>query len=180
VGVLARWLPIAEADGGGVPHPYPWKERVITLGSIRRDKAAALFPFLADAFRQRREAIRRLTHAQPELVFWISPDGKLHDARDSHLRNPPKGHSHIVHDEPEYGGFLRGRIARLDGRQLIVVYCRPDALASDVGRMRQFLVGIASAPVPIDADALVISDNADIYGTPADISDRAEGASRSE
>jgi hypothetical protein len=29
-------------------------------------------------------------------------------------------------------------------------------------------------PVPIDDDALVISDNGDIYGTPADVIRRAE------
>jgi hypothetical protein len=149
-------------------------QNLLTVGSITRDQAARWFPFLAERFRQRRDAIRSLTHGQPEFVFWIYPDGQLHDAHDSHLKNPPKGHAHIVHDEPEYGGFLRGRIVRLAERQLIVVYCREDALAADHKRLRQFAAGVSNVPLPIDDDALVVSDNGDIYGTLADVVNRAE------
>ena len=147
---------------------------MLTVGSIPRDQATIWFPFLAERFRQRRDAIRSLTHGQPEFVFWIYPDGHLHDARDSHLKNPPKGYAHIVHDEPEYYGFLRGRIVRLAEVQLIVVYCREDALASDQKRLQQFVIGMSSIPVPIDDGALVISDNGDIYGTLEDVVSRAE------
>src|SRR5690242_7064323 len=101
--------------------------------------AASWFPFLSPRARGRRTAIRELTHRDPEFVFWISPEGALHDAKRSHRHNVPRGFEHIVDDEPDYGGFLRGRVVRLDDHQLIVVYCR--------------------LPTPIDDDALVISDN---------------------
>jgi DNA repair photolyase len=83
---------------------------VITVGSVSRDRAAESFEFLAPRFRGRRNAIKELTHAQPDFVFWIYPDGRLHDARDAHARNVPRGYEHILDDEPDYGGFLRGRI----------------------------------------------------------------------
>src|SRR5262245_8372065 len=98
---------------------------MITLGSVRREELAEAFPFLAERFSGRRRAIKDLTHLQPDFVFWIYPDGRLHDARDAHARNVPKGHESIVDDEPDYEGFLRGRIVTARGRQLIVVYCRP-------------------------------------------------------
>jgi hypothetical protein len=52
---------------------------------------------------------KELTHSQPDLVFWIYPDGRLHDARDVHAHNVPRGYEYILDDEPDYGGFLRGR-----------------------------------------------------------------------
>lgn len=142
---------------------------MITVGSITREAATAWFPFLAVKFSGRRNAIRDLTHRDPEFVFWIFPDGKLHDARRSHRDNVPKGFEHILRDEPDYGGFLRGRVVRLDGHQLIVVYCRSDALVDSGTSVKQFLQGLKQMPIPIDDDALVISDNADIYGTVADL-----------
>ena len=142
---------------------------MITTGSISRETAAGWFPFLADHYSGRRNAIRDLTHRDPEFVFWIFPDGRLHDARRSHKDNVPKGHEHILWDEPDYGGFLRGRVVRLDGRQLIVVYCRSETLAKAGGAVEQFVQGLEQMPVPIDDEALVISDNADIYGTVMDI-----------
>jgi hypothetical protein len=150
---------------------------VITVGSVSRDQAAAAFAFLAPRFRGRRNAIKELTHAQPDFVFWIHPDGRLHDARDAHAQNVPRGFAHILDDEPDYGGFLRGRIVTVRGRQLVVVYCRPAALAEPGPPLTQFLRGLAAVPVPLAADALVISDNADLYGTLADLTDRAAGAS---
>jgi hypothetical protein len=127
------------------------------------------FPFLAETFRGRRAAIREFTHVAPDFVFWIFPDGRLFDARDSHLRNVPRGFESILDDEPDYGGFLRGRIATENGNQLMVVYCRPEALARHGPKLTQFCRGIAAVPMPLSPDALVISDNGDIYGTIGDI-----------
>jgi hypothetical protein len=76
---------------------------MVTLGSIAREDAARSFPFLAENVRARRAAIKQFTHRDPDFVFWIFPDGRVHDARDSHLKNPPRGFGHIVHDEPDYG-----------------------------------------------------------------------------
>jgi hypothetical protein len=145
---------------------------VITVGSVSREQAAEVFAFLAPRFRGRRNAIKELTHAQPDFVFWIHPDGRLHDARDAHARNVPRGYEHILNDEPDYGGFLRGRIVTLRGRQLVVVYCRPTALSTPGAKLTQFLRGIQAIPVPLAEDALVISDNADLYGTLADLAGR--------
>jgi hypothetical protein len=145
---------------------------MVTLGSINREDAARLFPFLAENVRGRRAAIKQFTHRDPDFVFWIYPDGRVHDARDSHLKNPPRGFEHIVNDEPDYGGFLRGRIASQHEAQLVVVYCREEALAGDRAKLQQFLRGIDRLPVPIRDDALVISDNGDLYGTLEDVRQR--------
>jgi len=142
---------------------------MITVGSITRDVAKGRFPFLAAHFPGRRNAIRDLTHCDPEFVFWIFPDGRLHDARRSHRDNVPKGYEHILRDEPDYCGFLRGRVVRLDGDQLIVDYCRPETLSQTGASVEQFVLGLEQMPIPIDDEALVISDNADIYGTVTDI-----------
>gem|GEM_PF-1130426 len=149
----------------GVTTPSP----MITVGSISRETAADRFPFLATHFSGRRNAIRDLTHRDPEFVFWIFPDGRLHDARRSHRDNVPKGFEHILREEPGYCGFLRGRVVRLDGHQLIVVYCRSEALAEVGPPVEQFVHGLEQMPIPIEDEALVVSDNADIYGTVADI-----------
>jgi hypothetical protein len=145
---------------------------MITVGSIMREVAARHFPFLADYYPRRRNAIRDLTHRDPEFVFWIFPDGTLFDARHSHRDNIPKGYEHILQDEPDYCGFLRGRVVRFEGRQLIVVYCRPEALAQPGSKVEQMLRGLDQLPLPLEEDALVVSDNADIYGTLADLLDR--------
>ena len=142
---------------------------MITVGSVSRESASQVFSFLAPNFSGRRKAIRALTHGAPEYVFWVFPDGRLYDARDSHRKNVPKGYQHIVDDEPEYGGFLRGRVVRQVADQLVVVYCRSDALVNDVKRIAQFVHAMDQMPIPLDADALVISDNADLYGTVTDL-----------
>jgi len=149
---------------------------MITVGSVVREEIAEVFPFLGAKYRGRRNAIKELTHRQPEFVFWIFPDGRLHDARDAHARNMPHGYEYILEDEPDYGGFLRGRVVRSEGRQLIVVYCRPEALAVPGPKLAQFLRGMNGLPIPLEDDALVISDNADIYGTMADLDLRARQA----
>ncbi|GAA1984189.1 hypothetical protein [Catenulispora subtropica] len=150
---------------------------MLTVGSLPRDLAAERFEFLAERRRGRRAAIKDFTHAAPEYVFWIYPDGTLFDAKDAHRRNVPRGHEHILDDEPDYGGFLRGRLARsADGFQLVVVYCRAEALAAAGPALTQLLRGVDRLPVPLDSDALVISDNADIYGTVDDLRSRAAAA----
>jgi hypothetical protein len=151
---------------------------MITVGSITREQASRTFNFLADVFPGRRTAIRDLTHGAPEFVFWIYPDGRLHDARRSHRANLPRGHEHIVDDEPDYGGFLRGRVVRYAGYQLVVVYCRAEALATATPSLRQLLTGLDQMPMPIDESALVVSDNADIYGTFADLWERTYSTER--
>jgi hypothetical protein len=145
---------------------------MITAGSISRESASRIFTFLAPDFSGRRNAIRSLTHFAPEYVFWVFPDGRLHDARESHRKNVPKGYKNICDDEPEYRGFLRGRVVRHVTDQLIVVYCRSDALVDDVDRIAQFLRAMEQMPIPLDDGALVISDNGDIYGTLTDIRER--------
>ncbi|MCW3062784.1 MAG: hypothetical protein JWQ02_4605 [Capsulimonas sp.] len=147
---------------------------MITIGSITRDAAAGDFPFLAARYPGRRRALKEFTHRDPDFVFWIYPDGKLHDAKDSHLRNTPRGFEYILDDEPDYGGFLRGRVATAFGRQLIVVYCRAEALSAAGPQLDQFLCGIDALPIAIQSDALVVSDNADIYGTITDIFSRGD------
>jgi hypothetical protein len=142
---------------------------MVTEGSISRDIIAKAFPFMSTRFRGRRAAIKELTHFAPDFVFWIHPDGRLHDARDAHRRHVPKGYEHILDDEPDYGGFLRGRVVSSQGWQLVVVYCRPEALCAGSPAVGQLLNGLAGLPVPLRANAVVISDNADLYGTVADL-----------
>ncbi len=77
--------------------------------------------------------------------------------------------------DPEscYGGFLRGRVAQYAGQQFIAVYVPSDALVAGAA-LRQFLHGVGQFPVPISTDALVISDNGDLYGTLVDLRQRLE------
>ncbi|MBK9502146.1 MAG: hypothetical protein IPO06_22765 [Leptospiraceae bacterium] len=138
---------------------------MITTGSITREEASKTFDFLREKYSGRRKAIKQFTHLSPDFVFWIYPDGKLHDAKESHGKNLPRGYEHIVDDEPDYGGFLRGRVASNFGPQLIVVYCRPESLAEKGEKLDQFLKGMKQIPVALDNSALVISDNGDMYGT---------------
>lgn len=145
---------------------------MISIGSVSRESAATSFPFLAKKFKGRRKAIKEFTHLAPDFVFWIYPDGDLFDAKDAHKKHQPKGYEHILFDEPDYCGFLRGRVASNFGPQLIVVYCRPEALASNHEKMSQFLIGMSQLPIPLQDDALVVSDNADIYGTLHDVQAR--------
>lgn len=148
---------------------------MIAVGSIARDQAARQFEFLATRFAGRRSAIRELTHTYPELVFWIAPEGRLLDARNSHRKHPPPGYVWILDDEPDYGGFLRGRVARWGNLQIVVIYCRPEALAAPGPAVVQLIRGLAQSSVPIDPEALVISDNGDLYGTVADLRERSTG-----
>lgn len=145
---------------------------MITTGSITREEATTLFPFLAAHYRGRRKALKEYTHSYPEFVFWIYPNGELFDAKDAHKKNIPKGYDHILKDEPNYGGFLRGRLARQFQEQIIAVYCDSEALYNNSQKMQQFLTGINQLPLPIYEQTLVVSDNGDIYGTIEDIEER--------
>lgn len=147
---------------------------MLTVGSVTREEAARRFPFLAAKYSGRRNAIKEFTHRDPDFVFWIHPDGRLHDAKRSHRENVPRGHESILADEPDYGGFLRGRLASFDGDQLLVVYCRPETLATPGVKLDQFLQGLSQIPVPVSPEALVVSDNADLYGTLADLWERTK------
>src|SRR5689334_5427068 len=135
---------------------------MITVGSIAREEAAKRIPFLAERFSGRRKAIKEFTHRDPEFAFWIYPDGRLFNARDSHRRNVPRGYEHILNNEPDYGGFLRGRVASLFEDQLVVIYCREETLAVNSEKIKQFLTGISRVPVNVRDEVLVISDNGDI------------------
>ena len=55
--------------------------------------------------------------------------------------------------------------------------CRPEALAAPGAKLTQFLQGLAWVPVLVAPDALVISDNGDLYGTLADLEERAQSRS---
>ena len=143
---------------------------MVTVGSLSRAEATKRFPFLAAQYSGRRSEIKAFTHQAPEFVFWIYPEGKLFDAKEAHRKNLPKGFEHILKDEPDYGGFLRGRVVRsVDGFQLVVVYCRAEALEARGKKLDQLLYGLAQLPIPLDGEALVVSDNADIYGTVSDL-----------
>jgi hypothetical protein len=149
---------------------------MITAGSVRRETAAERFEFLAARYSGRRSAIKEFTHSYPEYVFWIFPDGRLLDAGQSHRRNPPRDYTWILEDEPDYGGFLRGRVARRADQQLIVVYCRPESLASPGPAITQLLRGLDQVPIRLEEDTLVISDNGDLYGTLTDLRQRTHEA----
>ncbi len=146
---------------------------MLTVGSVTREAAAARFSFLAAKVSGRRNQIKEFTHRDPDYVFWIFPDGRLHDANRSHRDNVPRGYEAILNDEPDYEGFLRGRVASFGGHQLIVVYCRPETLAEPGPRLDQMLRGLSRLPIPLQDEALVISDNGDLYGTVADLFERA-------
>jgi hypothetical protein len=48
-------------------------------------------------------------------------------------------------------------------------------LAIDGAKLKQFVSGIDRLPVPVSDDALVISDNGDLYGTLDDVRQRLSG-----
>lgn len=147
---------------------------MITVGSISRETAASIFLFLQETYRGRRKEIKEFTHTYPEFVFWIYPSGELFNAKDAHKKNIPKGFDYILKDEPNYGGFLRGRLARQFEEQIIVIYCEPEALCNNTEKIKQFLIGIEQIPLPISDKTLVISDNGDMYGTISDIKKRLQ------
>ena len=76
---------------------------MFTVGSVSREVAAARFPFLAVSVSGRRNQIKDFTHRDPDFVFWIYPDGRLHDAKRSHRDNVPRGYE----SDPERRAGLR-------------------------------------------------------------------------
>ena len=66
-------------------------------------------------------AIRSVTHSSPLMVFWVSPDGKVIDAGNSHFDNPPGGDKTIL-SNAIHKGHLRGRAAFFGSLLYVVVY----------------------------------------------------------
>lgn len=66
-------------------------------------------------------AIRSITHSQALLVFWVTPEGKVLDAREAHHDNPPHGDRSILAHRT-HKGHLRGRAAFIGDRLYIVIY----------------------------------------------------------
>jgi len=66
-------------------------------------------------------AIRFITHTQPVLVFWITPECQLIDAHEAHHDNPPHGDRTILAHRT-HKGHLRGRVAFIGDRLYMVFY----------------------------------------------------------
>ncbi len=66
-------------------------------------------------------AIRAITHSQPLLVYWVSPEGEVIEAGDAHFDNPPKGDKSVL-SSPTNKGHLRGRAALIGAVLYITVY----------------------------------------------------------
>ena len=67
-------------------------------------------------------AIRVVTHTNPVLVFWVSPDkGEVIDAKNAHHDNPPDGDRSILSDKTNKG-YLRGRAVFIGDTLYIVIY----------------------------------------------------------
>jgi hypothetical protein len=67
------------------------------------------------------KAIRAITHTKPLLVFWVSPEGKIIDAKEAHHDNPPNGDKSIL-SHKTHKGNLRGRAALIGDIIYIVIY----------------------------------------------------------
>ena len=67
------------------------------------------------------QAIRAITHKTPLLVFWVSPEGRIIDAKDAHFDNPPPGDRSIL-SHKTHKGHLRGRSALIGNTIYIVIY----------------------------------------------------------
>lgn len=76
---------------------------------------------LKEEMSNRYKAIRTITHSSPLLVFWISPDGVVIDAKNAHRENPPNGDKSIFSDKT-HKGFLRGRVAYIGSVPYCVIY----------------------------------------------------------
>jgi hypothetical protein len=66
-------------------------------------------------------AIRTITHANPLLVYWVSPEGEVIEAGNAHFDNPPKGDKSVL-SSPTNKGHLRGRAALIGHVLYITVY----------------------------------------------------------
>ncbi len=68
-----------------------------------------------------KKAIRAITHAKPLLVFWVTPEGIVLDAKEAHHDNPPLGDKTVLVDG-KFKGHLRGRAAFIGNKIYIVIY----------------------------------------------------------
>jgi hypothetical protein len=66
-------------------------------------------------------AIREITHSKPLLVFWVTPNGEILDAKDAHHDNPPKGDRSVLSNTNNLG-HLRGRAAYFGNIIYIFIY----------------------------------------------------------
>ncbi len=80
------------------------------------------------------DAIRAITHSQPLLVFWITPDCQVLDACDAHYDNPPHGDRSILAHR-SHKEHLRGRAAFIGDILYIVIY--GDAPGKRLSRKQQ-------------------------------------------
>lgn len=67
------------------------------------------------------DAIRAITHSQPLLVFWVTPEREVLDAREAHHDNPPHGDRSVLAHRT-HKRHLRGRAAFIGNRLYIVIY----------------------------------------------------------
>lgn len=81
-------------------------------------------------------AIRAITHSEPVLVFWVTPEGKVLDAKDAHHKNPPNGDRSILSDKTNKG-HLRGRAAFIGKKLYVVIYGDEE---SDLSRRQHALL----------------------------------------
>src|SRR5688572_11917504 len=99
--LVSRGMKVLQAAPAACPYRRGTEgTRMLTVGSVTREDAAARFPFLAAKVSGRRSQIKEFTHRDPDFVFWIYPDGRLHDAKGSHRDNVPRGYNAILDDEP--------------------------------------------------------------------------------
>jgi len=67
------------------------------------------------------QAIRAITHKQPLLVFWVTPDNIVLDAKNAHFDNPPNNDRGVL-SHKTHKGHLRGRAAQIGNVIYIVIY----------------------------------------------------------
>lgn len=76
---------------------------------------------LKEEMSNRYKAIRTITHSTPVLVFWVTPDGNVLDAKNAHRDNPPNGDKTVFSDKT-HKGHLRGRISYIGTILYCVIY----------------------------------------------------------
>lgn len=69
----------------------------------------------------RKTEIFAIIHANPLLVFWITPEGAVLDASPFHGENPPNGDWDVL-NHPTHKRHLRGRATFIGDRIYIVIY----------------------------------------------------------
>jgi hypothetical protein len=152
------------------PEPQP-----LTIGSVQRVEASTWFPFLADNVPQRVADLEAFVEDASETEIAIAKDGTLAEPQEVARASKRPGFAQIVRGEPAAADVMRCIIAQRLGRQLVVVYCRSEALAAAGPALTQLLQGLEQLPIPLDDDALIVSNLGDIYGTFDDVIERAAG-----